>query len=188
MIINLMNKNSAKLILFLAVSPGSRHSRSEIREKTGLNNVPLDLSLSELLALKIIKMEKRFYYLNLENFIVKQIIDEIKKDIGSLPLKVQFEVLDFVSAVLKTKGIENIILFGSYAKLIYSEKSDIDIAVVFADKQEMEKAEDKISEIAEKIGKKHKKEIQEHLFTKDDLKHKEDPLIKDIVRNGKVLV
>ena len=188
MIINLMNRNSAKLLLFLAISPGSRHLRSEIREKTELNNVPLDLSLSELLALRMVKLENRFYYLNLENIIVKQIIDEIKKEIGSLPLKVQFAIFDFVSAVLKIRGVESIILFGSYAKLIYSEKSDIDIAVVFADKQDMDKVEEKISEIAEKIGNKHKKEIQEHLFTKDDLKHKEDPLIKDLLRNGRILV
>lgn len=188
MIINLMNKNSAKLLLFLAVSPGSRYSRGEIREKTGLNNVPLDLSLSELLNLKIIKIDKRLFYPNIESAIVRQIIDEVKEGIGNLPLKVQFEIFDFVSAVLKIRGIENIILFGSYAKLIYSEKSDVDIAVVFSDKQEMEKAEDKIGEIADKIGKKHKKEIQEHLFTKDDLKHREDPLIKDILKNGRVLI
>ena len=45
-----------------------------------------------------------------------------------------------------------------------------------------------ISSIARKISIKYKKDIHAHLFLESDLKHKEDKLIKDILRNGRVLV
>lgn len=187
MIINLLNKNIAKVLLFFAISPGSRYSRSEIKEKTELNNVVLDSALSELLAFKMIKIDKKIYSLNLDNEFMNKIINEIKEKMAGLPLKIQFMIIDFINSTLHFRGIEKIILFGSYAKLIYSEKSDIDIAVVFKDNAHKNKYEKKISIISEKLSKKHKREIQEHLFIIDDLKHKEDPLIKDILRNGRVL-
>ena len=183
-----MNGASAEILLFLALSPGSKYARNEIKEKTGLNNVPLDGALSELLMFKLIKSEKKLYFINLENNLSGQIFNETKEKIGSLPLKVQFILLDFISAVSKFRGMEKIILFGSYAKLIYSDKSDVDIALVFDNDNSKKNAEKKISIFAEKISRKYKKEIQEHFFIEDDLKHKEDPLIKDILRNGRVLI
>ena len=184
MIINLIDKNYAKILLFLAISPGSRYSRKEIKEKTEMNNVPLDNSLNALISLRLIKEENRIYSLNLENENVQQLMKE-KQKISNLPLKVQFILLDFSDYILNLKSISRIILFGSYSKLIFSEKSDIDVAVIFADKiKNREKAEKKILVFENKLSKKHKKSIQAHFFLEKDLKHKEDPLIKDIVRNG----
>lgn|SRR3989338_148201 len=188
MIINLIDRNSASVIAFLAISPGSRYLRNEIKDKTGLNNVTLDYALAGLLNFKLIKVEGRIYSLNLENHLAKQILEEIKSKFNSLPLKIQIILLDFISSVSKIRGIESIILFGSYAKLIYSEKSDLDIAIIFNNERSKDKAEDKISSIVDKLSSKYKKEIQEHLFVKEDLKHKEDLLIKDIIRNGRVLI
>ncbi len=185
MIINLINKNLMKILLFLAISPGSKYSRKEIKEKTEMNNLPLDLSLIELINFKLINQKNKLYYINLENQIVKQLLEEIK-ELKTLPLKIQFILLDFISNTVKLRGIENIILFGSYSKLIYSEKSDIDIAVIT--KKLDETTNKKISKIANKLSKKYKKEIQEHFFTQEDLQHKKDHLIKDVLKNGKVLI
>jgi predicted nucleotidyltransferase len=185
MIINLINQHSAKILLFLGVSPGSRYTRKDIFEKTEINNVPLDSSLTELSNFKLILFKDKLYSLNLENNLVKEIMSEIS-ELKSLPLKVQFIVLEFIGKIIKLKGIKKIILFGSYAKLIYSEKSDIDIAIIHDFKKEGIKK--KISLVADKIGRKHKKKIEEHFFSEKDMKHKEDPLIKDILRNGRVLV
>ena len=171
----------------MTISPGSRYIRREIKEKTEIHNVPLDNSLAELLTSKLIERKGKLYFLNVENRIIKEMLEEIE-EIKSLPLKVQFILLEFVKSILAIRGIENIILFGSYSKLIYSDKSDIDVAVIFKEENENEGTKKRISHIAREISKKHKKEIQEHFFTKSDMKHKEDPLIKDILRNGKVLI
>ena len=188
MILNLIDKNHAKILLFLAVSPGSRYSRKEIKEKTGMNNVPLDNSLNALINLKLINEENKIYSLNLENEIVQQLMKE-KRKIFNLPLKVQFILLDFIDYALNLKSINRIILFGSSSKLIFSEKSDIDIAVIFADKiKNREKAEKKISAFEDKLSKKYRKEIQSHFFLEKDLERKEDTLIRDILRNGIFLI
>ena len=188
MIINLMNKNLASVLLFLAISPGSKYSRKEIKEKTGINNVPLDSALNELLTFEIISLRGKLYSLNLENSLVNQIVNEIKEKIGNLPLKIQFILSDFVNSISKLDKIKGIILFGSYSKLIYSEKSDIDVAIVLNESKSVGKIKKKIGLTADKLSKKYKKEIQEHFFTEKDLTHKEDPLIKDILRNGRILI
>ena len=178
MIINLINPNLAKIILIFAASPGRKWQRKEIKEMTGMNNVPLDNSLNELLTSKLITESKRLYSLNLENLIIQQIVKETKEKISNLPFKVQFILVDFIDSISKIKNAEKIILFGSYSKLIFTEKSDVDIALILKERSSLH--EKKMSLSAEKISKRYKIDIQEHFFTESDLKHKEDPLIKDI--------
>lgn len=185
----LINKNSAKIILFFAISPGSNYTRKEIQDKTKINNVPLDISLIELSILKILNINRKFYSLNLDNPSLKLILREIKGKVSNLPLNVQYIVLEAVSTVLKIKEIREIILFGSYSKLIYSEKSDVDLAVIFGgDIKQEDNARKKILNNFDKISKKHGNEIQAHFFLESDLKHKEDPLIRDILKNGRRLL
>lgn len=188
MIFSLIDKNYAKVLYFMAISPGSRYSRKEIKEKTEMNNIPLDKSLNALTNLKLIKEENRLYSLVLENEIVQKLIKERQK-ISNLPLKVQFVLLEIIDYIAYLKSINQISLFGSYSKLVFSEKSDIDIAVIFSDKiKNKEKTEKKFLVFEDKISKKYKKEVQTHFFLEKDLKHKEDPLIKDILRNGITLI
>lgn len=187
MIINLFNKNIAKILLLFSLSPGSKYSRNEIKLKTRMNNVPLDNSLSELLTLKAINQKDRLYFINLENNLIMQIIEDSRKRLSNLPLNVQTEITEFISDISKIENIPKIILFGSYSKLIFSDKSDIDIAVILNSK-ENKKIEKKIESVALKISNKYKKDIQPHFFTNQDLKHKEDPLIKDILKNGRFLI
>jgi len=160
-----------------------------LKEKIEIYNLPLDNSLTELLTLKIIKEKNRLYSLNLESLFVKKLLEEIKEKFFNLPLKIQFVILDFISNISKIKNIKEIILFGSYSKLIYSDKSDIDLAIIFYDKiKNKDKTEKKVSLIAEKISKKYKKEIQEHFFSEKELENKKDPLIIDIKKNGRALI
>lgn len=185
MIINLIDKNLARILLFLAISPGSNYLREEIKNKTEMNNAPLDESLNKLLALKAVKLNGKLYCLNLDNDIFKGIIDETREILGNLPLMVQFEIIDFIQGILKMARIKRAILFGSYSKLIYSNKSDIDIALIMDD--DWRKSEKKIEVFADKIGSEYKKVIEVHFFSGKDMKHKEDALIKDILRNGRIL-
>lgn len=186
MLINLIDKNCAKIISLFAISPGSNYNRKEIQDWTKLNNLILDNSLNKLLFFKVILGNQKIYSLNFENYFIKEILKEEAK-IVQLPLKVQFVLIDFINSLSKLK-INEVILFGSYSKLIFTEKSDIDIAIILKNEKSKLKIEKMTGNFARKISKKYKKEIQIHFFNKNDLKHKEDPLIKDILRNGKRLV
>ena len=184
MIINLLNRNSARVIILFSTSPGRKYLRKEIREKTEINNVPLDASLAELANLKIIVKKGKIYSLNLENNLVSQILEELK-EVSYIPLKIRFMLNDFIFYASKIRGIKEIILFGSYAKLIFSDKSDIDTAIICDPKSEIEK---KAVPIADKLSKKYKKNIHINFLSEQDLRNKKDPLIRDILRNGKRLV
>jgi predicted nucleotidyltransferase len=186
MLINLIDFNCAKILLLFLVSPGRNHNRKEIKEKTEMNNVPLDNSLKRLIFFKLIKQNNKIYSLNLENPIIEKLLLD-RQVLINIPLKIQFILLELVYAISAHKEIAKVILFGSYSKLIFTEKSDIDIAIVLKNKANLTKLEREIFSIKNKISKKHKKDIQTHFFEEDDLKHKEDPLIKDILMNGKVL-
>jgi len=187
MLINLIDKNCVKIILFLAISPGNKYNRKEILEKINMNNVPFDNSLRKLVNLKIINKGK-YYSLNLENNITKIIIEERKK-ISNLPIKIQFILLDIIETLSKFQDLENVFLFGSYSKLIFTDNSDIDIAIIFGKtKNNQTNIEKNMFNKIEKISKIHKKEIELHYFNKLDLKHKEDPLIKDLIKNNIILI
>lgn len=186
MIANLFDRNLMKILALFLISPGSRYIRKEIKEKTQINNVPLDKTLSKLLALKIIKQEKNLLILNQE-YEFKNILEKIRKEFVelNLPLKVYSILLEVTDKFSGLSSIKNIYLFGSYAKFIYHEDSDIDIAIIFSNKlKNKNELEEKINRDTEKISKKHKKKIEIHFFLEKDTKEK-DPLIKDILRNGK---
>jgi predicted nucleotidyltransferase len=188
MLINLIDKNCAKILLTFIMSPGRKWNRKEIRERTGLNNVPLDISLNKLLFLKIINEKNRIYSLNLDNTFVKNLLEE-REILVNLPFNVQFALIDLIDGISKFRGIDRVILFGSYSKLVFTDNSDIDLAIIVKNGLEYEpKLEKQIFVISDKISKKHKKNIECHFFEEKDMKHKEDAMIRDILRNGRVLI
>ena len=186
--INIIKPNILKLILFFLVSPGRRYRRNEIKEFTELNNVILDEVISELINLKIIFKKNNLLKINLENKVVSDIKEEIEnKEIVDLPLKIKYILVDVMTKIQKIKELENIILFGSYAKLIYHKNSDVDLALIF--RKEVNKIiEKKINLSFRKISRKYGLKIEIHFFISEDLKNKKDPLVKEIVQNGRKLI
>ena len=183
----IFTKDCFKIVSLFSVSPGSRFNRKEIKEKILVNNVPLDFALSRLMYSKILKKEGNYYSLNFENFLVKVFIDLCKKqysEMKELPLKVYFLILDFAEEIVKNKNI-GAYLFGSYSKLIYTEKSDVDIAILSSTKIN----KSYLNKVFLKLEKKYEKNIEVHYFDKSSFyKNKKDPLVKDILKNGIRLV
>ena len=166
-----------------AVSPGRNFSRNELREHTMLSNVTLDTALKKLIYSGIIKKYKRSISLDLENEITEKTIDEFKKTyihLKKIPLKVIISLIDITDFSAKTKGIE-MFLFGSYAKLIYNENSDVDLCVLYDDDIDMKK----LREFAKNSGKKIQKKIEFHFFRKNDFyKNSKDAFVKEVLKNG----
>ena len=181
MISNIFDKNIIKVISYFLISPGSRYTRKEIKEKIEMNNLPLDNTLAKLLSLKLLNKKNNLYQLSQENENFSEILKKIKqeyKEFG-VPYKIFIILVDIADKLSRNKSIDSAILFGSYAKLIHTEKSDIDIAVITKDKfpeKQITKIKKEIAKIDDKI------ELQ--FFQEKDLQEK-DALIHDIKRNGK---
>jgi predicted nucleotidyltransferase len=183
MISQIFDSGSFKVLALFALSPGSRFRRKEIKEKTRMHNVPLDRALARLASSGIIKKNKGFYFVNLENPYAEQIItitSSHHKQLKNLPLDVYLLLVDMIDELSTTKGLE-VWLFGSYSKMIYSEKSDVDIALLVP--QAFDKI--RIKKIFKKLEKQYGKEIEEHFFdVRAFYRNKKDPLVKEILQNG----
>lgn len=182
MISQIFTQNTFKIISLFSLSPGSSFNRKAIKEKTKLNNIPLDEAIARLISSEILKKEKNYYSINFENEYSQGFIDicsKQQKQMKNLPLNIYFLITDFVLQISTHKHAEAY-LFGSYSKLIFTEKSDVDIAVVSIkiDKKAIEKT-------ARKLEKTYKKQIQLHYFEKKAFyKNKKDPIVKEIIENG----
>ena len=187
MITQIFNIHSIKILSLFSLSPGSKFNRKEIQERTKINNVPLDKTLTSLLYSNIIKREKNYYYYDFENEFTNMIIKITQKQfklLKELPLNVYYNIIELTEFFSNKKDIE-LYLFGSYAKLIYSEKSDIDIAIITNKK--LNRIE--INRLIDKLENTYNKEIEIHYFEKKTFyKNKSDPLIKSILKNGVKLV
>jgi len=183
MISQIFENKIFKVITFFALSPGSRFRRKEIKEKIQMHNVPLDNALSRLANSGIIKKEKGLYSINLENPYTEHIISLASSQhlqLKNLPLDVYFLLVDMIDELSTTKHIE-IWLFGSYSKMVYSDKSDVDIALLVQRGVDKEHAR----KIFKRLEKQYGKKIEDHFFDlRSFYKNKKDPLVKDILQNG----
>ena len=183
MINQIFDSDSFKIISLFSLSPGSAFKRNEIKEKTKLNNVPLDKTLLKLLYSGILKKENNLYKIDFRNEYAKKLIDISSgqyKDLKELPFDVYLLLSDLTLKLSTIKYIEAY-LFGSYSKLIYNEKSDVDIAILtpkIFDKKNVLKIIRKPERVYGKI-------IEVHFFEKKSFyENKKDPLVKEIIKNG----
>ncbi len=184
MITDLLDRNIAKIMTLFSISPGSKFTRNEIKEKTMLNNPPLDGALAVLLKNRILSREKRLFGINFSNSAAMSALDFVKKEhtrFREIPLAVYCLLIDMCGSLSKSESVKNIYLFGSYAKLVYTEKSDIDLAVIV--KNEERQLREKIRAEIGKVERKYGKTVQAHFFEKNDMENN-DPLIKEIKKNG----
>lgn len=185
MIFQVFNNDILMILSVFSVSPGSRFLRKELKEKTKMNNVNLDNSINTLLNMDAIKKEKRFLSLNLDNKeLIKLIYDEYKK-LRELPFDVYFSIIEVVFFLSKFNSID-VYLFGSYAKLVFKDGSDIDIAIV-SDKINKEKKMEFVK-LIRKLELRYEKNIEVHYFGRSFYKNKKDSIVREILRNGIKLI
>jgi len=184
MISDVFDKDAIKVLTLFSVSPGSKFTRNELKSKTFMNNVNLDNTINALVKNRFLVREKRFFRINFGNEHAKNIIALAREEhlrFKEIPLKIFYLITDFSAAASKERGLTQIYLFGSYSKLIYTEKSDVDIAVIL--KNSNRSAENQLKLLAHKLEKKFGASIELHFFVEIDLKQK-DKLITEILRNG----
>ncbi|MBU2634475.1 MAG: nucleotidyltransferase domain-containing protein [Nanoarchaeota archaeon] len=179
----IFDKNVVKILTLISLSPGSRFRRNEIKEKTKINNIPLDNALLKLIKSKVLKKENNFYSLNFGNEISNQILKIISNYyvyLKKIPLNIYFLSLDIISELKLFKNCE-LYLFGSYSKLIYKDTSDVDFAVLITKNFK----KNILNKLIRKLENKYQKHIELHFFEKNKFyRNKRDPLVKDIIKNG----
>lgn len=94
--------------------------------------------------------------------------------------KIRESIRRYIERISEYYKIDAIILFGSYAKGTYNEDSDIDIAIISSD------FEDIIEDGAKLIGLTWKIDtrIEPHPIKKDDYEKVSNPFIKEVVDTG----
>ena len=187
MITDIMDGHASKIMTLFSISPGSKFTRNEIQEKTSMHNAPLDNALNSLVHNGILEKEKRTIFLNHRNKNAKLIVNILEDEFGrfkELPLKVYYLLMDVSDALSTIPSIEQAYLFGSYAKLIHNEKSDVDLAIVMRKKNRA--MIDETKRAIQKIERKYGKIVEGHFFESKDMKQK-DPLIKEVLRNNVAL-
>jgi predicted nucleotidyltransferase len=180
--IELFDLDVLKVFSVFSLSPGSRLKRKLIKEKTFIPNVILDKTLAELINYKFLKLEKEGYSLNFENKKINEIIKLVSEQhsrFKQLPLREYFIILHIKEELSKIWGIGDVYLFGSYAKLIFTDKSDIDIAII-----SNEDIKNQVKATAEKLEKRFKKRIEIHFFGSNLYNNKRDLLVKEILQHG----
>lgn len=177
-------KANIKILKLFSLAPGKALSRKQIKELANLTNVSLDNALNKLNKEKIIAIEKRAIRLNLSNEKTSVILNIFKKEselLREIPYKIWLVLFEFSSSIEKTP-FQKAFLFGSWAKHIARENSDIDIALI--NKEKNIKEEMLAEKIAEKLENKYKRKIQLHFFNEEEWEKAKISLIKEIKKDA----
>ncbi len=183
------SKATWRILSLMAESPGSRLTRAEIKKFTCLGNNSITESMKDLLVHNMInarKNGKTSYGLDMTNEMTKQILllcEIERKRLNSLPYSFSLILREYVRIILAISAPRRIILFGSVAKRVYREDSDIDIAIIFDDELQTQTRLD-MEGAADRLKKRFGKEIQQHIFTVKEFESSKDKLVLEIRRDG----
>ncbi len=178
-----------KIVDLLSRYPGKKFTMNEIAEELGEHYSFAYRIINRLHEQKVIKKEKvgksHLCTLNLKNEKTVALIklSEIERREEFLERNKQLKLIlkDFINAVSDKGDINSVLLFGSYAKNIQSETSDIDILILTKSDLELEKA---MGETYAKYG----EELNAIAMTPSDFKKEiEEPIIKEIIENHFIL-
>lgn len=161
-----LTKSEQVILKYLGVYSGDALYESQIARDAKISAGSTNQSLKKLLKKDMVSLEKKgnmnFYSINIDNPLVKQ-------------FKISQTIANLKSLIDKLKPVtKRIILFGSCAEGTDTQYSDIDIAIISQEEQEVRKIVKK-----EKID----EDIQSLIFTAKDfsvLAKKDKPLYERI--------
>lgn len=182
-------KSVNDILLLFSFFPGKGLYRKEILEATGLSNIALDKSLMKMQNLGLCLKEKRIIKLNNTHPYINMMIEIFQRERKKLnnPSYKEYRVIkEALRKILdQWKHYKFVIFFGSRAKLIHTEESDYDIAIVFNSEQDL--IQMKLSNELREVSQKFSVKIQAHYFSYKEFvakKKARSPLIMDIIKDG----
>jgi len=186
------NKTVWKILRLMAEAPGRPVSQREIRGLLRLGFSNMQGTLNQLIYSSVLSTKKQgkttYYCLNLTNELTQEIIrlvDLERKKLNNLQPSKSAVLAEFERKVLeKIKSVKKIILFGSVAKRISTQDSDIDICILTEGKLSV-KEKLKLTRISSEFEKKAKFQIfdfEEKEF--DKMLKQKAALAVEIARDG----
>jgi len=181
-----MGKKSKIKILRLLINNNDReYCLNDIAKSTGMSCGTIYPVLKELIETRIIIQRKTgrslLYRINKNHALFNKI-----KDLVELEKRSLVNIADEFTSKLPKNHIETIILFGSVARAEFTEKSDIDVLMVYKD----EKAKKQIREIADNILTKYDVHVVPIFLTKKEIQErikKFDNFIITVIDEGRLL-
>ncbi len=186
-------KSAWRILLVLAEAPGKAVERKEIQELTCLGNKVLTKFLLVLERFNLVlsaKVGRTYTYkLNLANPITGKILEVIlleKKELNNPDFAALIILRELVYELtnINLENIQQVILFGSFAKRTHHAGSDIDVAIIVREKDTNDEIliADAIGRLKARFG----KEIQPHFFTEQEFKEsrKSSTLVQEILKDG----
>lgn len=149
--LNIILNTSTKLKilrLFFSHTADFRVSGREIARRINMSAPAVHAALKDLFSQDVLKIEiigkQHIYSLNAKNRIVKDILEpSFKKELSLQEDIKHFLLKKFEESGIKRK-IESLILYGSLQRAKTTGISDVDIAVIVKDKENVKEIEDKI--------------------------------------------
>lgn len=185
--IALGTKSSVKVLYLFSTAPGRSFTRKDIQQMTRLANNPLSESLKFLVNSRILaRKNKREYTLDFDNEDVAGLVEFFKDEsrhLRNIPYTIWLTLFELSVKVAGNIPVKSIYLFGSQAKLVAHEKSDIDIAVILGGKREA-KMDLELEKIASRLENKFGRKIQVHVFDEKEFAKHGKGLAKEIIRDG----
>lgn len=178
----IFDTNCFKILSLFAVFPEPGHKRNEIKEKTKLNNVPLDKALTKLLLSHVLAIENNIYRLDMENKSTKRAVKLALRQyqaLNELPFDLYLLLIDLLDDFSYIKNLE-LYLSDDPSKSSY-QKSSIEITIITP------KSIDKksISTIINKLTSKYRKQVEVHDFISASFyKNPNDPKVKALINNS----
>ena len=175
----IFDTNCYKILSFFAIHEGAAFRRNEIKEKTRLNNVPLDKALNKLALSHTLSIDHGTYRLNEASKQIKRAAKITLRQyqaLNDLPFDGYLLLIDVVEALSQVKGLE-LYLRDDPSKTKY-QKSGIEITIVTPKGVDM----GLLSGSIKKLTGKYRKQVEIHDFLTADLqKRLADPKIKEMI-------
>lgn len=188
------SRSAWKVLLVLAEAPGKAVSRKEIWALTLMGNKMIDRSVRLLSQFEVISVSRvgnrKYYKFNFNSPFASKLLELIKLEKEKLE-SITFSIVNLLRELgyeityASPDNVVKMILFGSYAKRTYTESSDVDVAVVFKERNPTEEL--LITGIVEKLERRFEKEIQIHYFTEKEFLGN-TKLIQEIKKDGIVVL
>ena len=177
--------SKAKIRILGSLANKKELQLSEIKISTGLSLSTVHEAIKDLVDLRILIQRNvgktRLYRINESNYFAKICIELINKESRAYEM-----ILKEYAERLKSKNIESIIVFGSYARGDKSPK-DIDVLVVVEDMLDIKR---RIGELEGYIVEKYDVQISTLVFNKKELKYKfsiNDRFVLNVISEGRRL-
>jgi len=177
--LDLRSKTRQRLLAYYVTNPTARHHLRDLAGRLAVDPSNLSKELRRLeregLFVSEISGRQKYFYLNRDYSLLREVRRIVTKTIGAVPLLAQ--------SLKGIPGIEEGYLYGSFARNHQDAASDIDVLVIGSPKSDL------LAEAVEKLERQLGREINYTVLTREELqarRARKDAFLEDVWRHKRV--